>query len=528
MKVGILYNLVDHIERGFEKDIISDNEIVETVKRVQEALENIHEVVPARVRPELFSILGKTSFDIVFNLCEGLDGNVKGEAWIPAFLDIIGVPYTGSDSFTLALCLDKGKTKDILVANNIPTPRYKIFTSASQEISADLKFPLIVKPVHEDASVGISPDSVVNDESQLMQRVGHILDSYRQPALVEEYIEGRELNVAIIGNGEDIIVFPISEILFDCDDDTARIIDYEAKWINDSEMYGRTKGVCPASLPDDLERKIKKYAIKAYILMGCRDYARIDFRLRDDTPYVLEVNPNPGINVDSGFFRSAEALGLSYGKLIKNILNTAIERTGVVIQNRKRIVKESVIWSKKIFKPVRMEHINIILKWFNDPDVSRHMDDSDVLLTEEDLIEGIFVRTTDDVNFVIYDENRRKEIGFCSIYNINRSVDSGEISFLIGEEDFRNRGHGKDIIRFLCNFGIEELGLNSLLAVCSILNEPALKVFDQTGFKRIGIRSQQVNFYGEKIDEVLFEMLKDNYMQKTSYQVGLSSSKEVM
>ena len=175
-----------------------------------------------------------------------------------------------------------------------------------------------------------------------------------------------------------------------------------------------------------------------------------------------------------------------------------------------------------------MEHINIILKWFNDPDVSRHMDDSDVLLTEEDLIEGIFVRTTDDVNFVIYDEKRRKEIGFCSIYNVNGSIDSGEISFLIGEEDFRNRGHGKDIIRFLCNFGFEELGLNSLLAVCSILNEPALKVFDQTGFKRIGIRSQQVNFYGEKIDEVLFEMLKDNYMQKTSYQVGLSSSTEVM
>ena len=528
MKVGILYNVVDHIERGFEKDIISDNEIVETVKHVQEALWNVHEVVPARVRPELFSILGKTSFDIVFNLCEGLDGNVEGEAWIPAFLDILGIPYTGSDSFTLALCLDKGKTKDILFANNIPTPRYQIFTNVIQRISTDLIFPLIVKPVHEDASVGIALDSVVNDESQLMERVGHILDNYRQPALVEEYIEGRELNVAVIGNGDYISVFPISEILFNFDKDTVRIVDYEAKWINDSKMYGRTKGVCPATLSDEVERKIDEYAVKVYNLMGCRDYARIDFRLRDDTPYVLEVNPNPGINVDSGFVRSAEASGLSHDDLIKNILNAAVERTGVFIYNRKRIVKEPVIRSKIIIEPVRMEHINIILKWFNDPNVSRHMDDSDVLLTEEDLIEGIFVRTTDDVNFVIYDENRRKEIGFCSIYNINRSVDSGEISFLIGEEDFRNRGHGKDIIRFLCNFGIEELGLNSLLAVCSIRNESALKVFDQTDFKRIGLRRQQFNFHGEKIDEVLFEMLKDNYMQKTSHQVGLSSSTEVM
>ena len=511
MKVGILYNLVDHIERGFEKDVLSDNEIVETVKHVQEALWNVHEIMPIRVGPELFNILEKTSFDIVFNLCEGLDGNVKGEAWIPAFLDILGIPYTGSDSFTLALCLDKGKTKDILVANNIPTPRYQVFTYITQKISTSLRFPLIVKPVHEDASVGITPDSVVNDESQLMQRVGHILDSYRQPALVEEYIEGRELNVAVIGNSDYISVFPISEILFECDEDTPRVVDYEAKWINDSEMYGRTKGVCPATLPDEVERKIEKYAVKVYKLMGCRDYARIDFRLRDDIPYVLEVNPNPGIDVDSGFVRSAVASGLNYGELIKNILNAAVERTGLVIKNRKRTFYESVISGKIIIEPVRMEHISIILKWFNDPDVSEHMDNPGNTYTEEELIETFFIRSNNDVNFIIYDKNRRKEIGFCSIYNVNESEECGEISFLIGEEDFRNRGHGKDIIRFLCNVGFEELALNSLLAACKLQNEPALKVFEQIGFKKNGIRRQQNNFDDDRADEVLFEMSKNDY-----------------
>lgn len=512
MKIGILYNVVDRMERGFEEDILSDNEIVGTVQHVQAALRKEHLVVPVRVRPELFSILRATSFDIIFNLCEGIDGNVMGETWVPAFLDIFGIPYTGSNSFTLALCLDKGKTKDILMANSIPTPPYQVFTNISERISTDLNFPLIVKPVHEDASVGITLDSVVHDEAQLMQRIEHVLDNYCQPALVEEYIEGREINVAIIGNGGHISILPFSEILFDYDDDTARVVDYEAKWIDDSRTYGRTRGVCPASLPPGVEKRIREYAVKAYELTGCQDYARVDFRLREDIPYVLEVNPNPGINVDSGFVRSAKASGLDYEGLIRNILNAAVKRTDLKsINGRKPCNNEKAMSGNIIVKPVGMEHICEILKWFNDPEVSKHMDNPDNVYTEEGLIESFFIRTTGDENLVIYDKKRREEIGFASIYEINESNKSGEIAFLIGEKDFRGRGHGKAIIRFLCRIGFEKLALNSLLAVCTIRNKPAIKVFEQTGFKKIGIRRQHHDFHGEKIDEVLFEILRSDY-----------------
>jgi len=326
MKIGILYNLVDRIERGLEIDKLSDNEIIETVEHAQKALENEHEVIPVRVRRELLTQLTRESFDFVFNLCEGIDGKVKGESWIPALLDIIGIPYTGSDSLSLGLCLDKIKTKQLLVANNILTPDYQVFYDPSQKLNPTLKFPLITKPANEDASVGITIDSVVHDENNLFKRIEFLLNNYRQPVIVEEYIDGRELNVAIIGNGDSVEVLPVSEIVFDFNENLPKIVGYEAKWIEDSEMFKKTAGVCPAELPAHIETQIKKLATDAYNTAGCRDYARVDFRLKDDTLYLLEINPNPGINIDSGFVRSAMAGGLSYNELIQKILSLSMER----------------------------------------------------------------------------------------------------------------------------------------------------------------------------------------------------------
>ncbi len=326
MKIGILYNLVDCIERGFEIDKLSDNEISGTVEYVRRALEKEHEVIPIRIRRELLPQLTRESFDFVFNLCEGIEGDVQGEALIPALLDIIKIPYTGSDSLTLGLCIDKIKTKHLLIANNIPTPDYQVFYNSSQKLNSGLTFPLIVKPAHEDASVGITVDSVVNNEPALFKRIEFIIKNYRETALVEEYIDGRELNVSILGNGNSIEVLPISEIVFDFNENAPNIVSYEAKWLMESEMFQKTYGVCPANLPADIELNIKKIAIDAYKITGCRDYARVDFRMEKNVPYVLEVNPNPGINIDSGFVRSASAEGLSYNGLIKKILSTAVKR----------------------------------------------------------------------------------------------------------------------------------------------------------------------------------------------------------
>lgn len=182
MKIGVLYNLVENPERGFEIDMLSDNKIIETVEAVQIALEDEHEVIPVRMRRDLIPQLTHESFDFIFNLCEGIDGNVKGEYWVTSFLDMIGIPYTGSDSLTLGLCLDKIKTKQLLIANNIKTPKYQIFNGEQSKfkfsnnkpkspLKFPLKFPLIVKPSNEDGSVGISVDSIAYNELQLLERV---------------------------------------------------------------------------------------------------------------------------------------------------------------------------------------------------------------------------------------------------------------------------------------------------------------------------------------------------------------------
>lgn len=311
MKIGILYNLVENIERGLEIDKLSDNKVIATVNDVKRVLESKHEVIPVRVNRDLFSRLSAKSFDFVFNLCEGIDGNVQGRSWIPAILDMLGIKYTGSDSFTLGLCLDKIKTKQLLIANNILTPKYKVFYNLSDLDVMDsnvldlsgyaLKFPLIVKPSHKDASVRIS-DSVVHNERDLLKRVDYILNTYKQPALVEEYIDGRELSVAVVGNGNSIDVMPVSEALFDFDKDIPR------------------------------KMRIKKIVLNCYNITGCRDYATVDFRLKDDEIYVLEINPNPSIGAKTAFAAAAESKGLSYNDLVYRILSEAIKRYNLNLQ----------------------------------------------------------------------------------------------------------------------------------------------------------------------------------------------------
>ena len=326
MKIGILYNLIDRIECGLEIDLLSENEIAGVAEDVLKILADKHEVIPVRIRRELLPCLNKKSFDLIFNLCEGIDANPHGEAWVAGLLDIIGIPYTGSDSLTLGLCLNKAQTKHLFKANNIPTPHYQVFSDSSQRPASELKFPLFVKPSCEDASIGIKTDSVVYNKPELSKKVEFILKNYHQPALVEEYIDGRELNAAIIGNGDSLDVLPISEIVFKSCADLPNIVSYEAKWIEDSEMFQKTVGTCPSNLPEDIEREIRRLAIDAYHLTGCRDYARVDFRLKDGVPYILEVNPNPSIKIDSGFARSASAAGISYNELIGRILLEATKR----------------------------------------------------------------------------------------------------------------------------------------------------------------------------------------------------------
>ena len=332
MRVGILYNLVDKVERGRDIDKLADNEVYQTAHAVKEALSKRgHETELVRITPfisklkeQIDSFQGK--YDLIFNLAEGVGSSVIAEPKIVHYLKKAGIPFTGCDAYSLALCMNKIKTKEALVKNNIPTPSYQLFKNHADALNESLKFPLIVKPLHEDGSIGITTDSIANDEQELRERVKNIVEEYKQPAIVEEYIDGREINAAIIGN-EKPEALPLSEIIFNFPENIPKIVSFEAKWLEESEQYKGTVGKCPAELPDDVTQSIVETAKKAFKTVRCSDYARVDFRIRDGQLYVLEVNPNPCINPNgAGFIRSANAAGYSYDDIINKIIEVANQR----------------------------------------------------------------------------------------------------------------------------------------------------------------------------------------------------------
>ena len=263
--------------------------------------------------------------EVIFNLCEGFWGDSRKEMHIAALFDLLGYPYTGSPPLSLGLTQDKVRTKDVLVRHGLPTPGYVLVKTGEQfpRIS-DLIFPLFVKPRLEDASLGITSESIVENEPELKKRIRYIHDTYRQGALVEEFIDGREINAAVLGNTSSETL-PLSEIRFS--QDLARpIVSYAGKWLEESAEFANTEPVCPAPLKVQEEIRLRDVALRAYKLLECRDYARVDIRLRDGVPYILEVNANPDISPSAGLARAALAAELSYPKLIDRILNMALER----------------------------------------------------------------------------------------------------------------------------------------------------------------------------------------------------------
>jgi D-alanine-D-alanine ligase len=266
--------------------------------------------------------------DIVFNLCEGAFENSLFEMNVAALLELYGLKFTGSGPMALGLALNKGLTKDILSRRGIPTADYCVVKDTPVRLSNGLRFPLIVKPLSEDASIGIEADAVVKNVEELEKRAEYVLHNYYQPALVEEYIEGREFNISVLGNGSEKRTLPPSEIDFsDYPEGVPRICGYEAKWITASPLYIKSPPVCPANIPDSLAGELREVALKAYDAIGCHDYARVDLRLGTDGELsVIEVNPNPDISTDAGLARAAKSAGLEYHQLIGEIVRVAAAR----------------------------------------------------------------------------------------------------------------------------------------------------------------------------------------------------------
>ena len=329
LKVAIIFNATGQPAKGEAIDRLAEAGVIDEVKAVERALRQLNiqfrTILVKNNIVDLVSELRTYDPRVVINLCESVFGESHLEMSIPCLLELLRIPYTGSSSLSLGLCQNKGLAKDVLTAHGIPTPKYRVIFSGEEEISG-LSYPLMVKPLREDASIGISEESVVREDVELRTRVKYIRENYHQPALVEEYIEGRELNVAILGN-DPPQVLPISEILFlNMGADQPKLVNYQAKWVEESDAYKSTKPVCPAPLAPLLRDLVASTALKAYKVLGCRDYARIDIRLRDGVPYVLEANPNPDISPGVGFHRSLKAAGIAYEDFIRRLINFALNR----------------------------------------------------------------------------------------------------------------------------------------------------------------------------------------------------------
>jgi D-alanine-D-alanine ligase len=332
----VLFNeaTIEEIEGSYEKAYPS-TVLREEVGAIEEALReggfNPYLLPIENFSKELVQTLSRLSPKFVFNLCEQLNGKPELEMCVAGLLELMGIPYTGSGPLALGLALGKHQVKQTLRAAGVWSARGYVLARGHKPDPRWNHYPVMVKPAHEDGSLGINSGSVCFDYAQLEKQASYIHNIYVQEALVEEYLDGREFNVSILGD-RNPEVLAISEIDFSgMPKDEPRIVSYRGKWDEESPMYRGTEPICPAVLPKRLENRIKDIALRSYKCVGCRDYARIDMRTNAGGQLrVLEVNPNPDISPMAGFARAARVAGYSYSDVILRISQFAIERGATI------------------------------------------------------------------------------------------------------------------------------------------------------------------------------------------------------
>lgn len=302
--------------------------VLEEARAVSQALEELgYSITQLPLSPPLEqarAALMRLNADLVFNLFEGFPGYPETEAAMANLLSDISLTYTGCPGRALALALDKGKAKALLEAEGVHTPAHQTITTETLP-TFRLSYPCIVKPCTEDASHGISEESIVKDSASLQRQVARICELFDGRALVEEFIGGREFNVTILGTAQPQAL-PISEIVYSLPPGLPRILTFAAKWEPQSAYFQGTRPVCPAQIDIETQKLIVRTALLAFKLLDCSGYARVDMRLGPaDKLYVLEVNPNPDISPDSGAARQARAAGMTYRQFIEAIALLALE-----------------------------------------------------------------------------------------------------------------------------------------------------------------------------------------------------------
>jgi len=333
VRILVLYNIARDLKKGVESDLICEQEISIIVPLVAELLRlRVFKVDTLETTFNLWEELKrmKCHFDIVLNMAEAFGGGNSNETLVPAMLEALQIPFTGASSYNMQLTLDKEKSKLVAMGYGILVPPYQIFRRVDDSLSPYLSFPLIVKPIREEGSIGIYQDSVVKNEDELRRKVQDTISRYKQPALVEQFIVGREISVGVIGNYGDLHVFPPLEFLFEgTNSDLEKIRSYEYKWGGKKEQMVR------ADLSNAIVEVLIRNSEVVFIATECRDYARFDYRLAEDgKTYLLETNYNPGIGPNTHGLNNTLTMmasfdGYTFEDLVERIVRIAIQREGL-------------------------------------------------------------------------------------------------------------------------------------------------------------------------------------------------------
>lgn len=326
--IGIVYN-VYKTNVGRDDERISEESVEIAAQDVFEAIQTSgYSPIMLPLDSDILEFLHQTnnkSVTILINLCEGFRGKAQLEGHVAALFELMQWSYTGNPARTLAICQDKFKTKMLLQSYGLPCAAGVLAYDAVE--TSRLNYPLIVKPNYEDASLGIYSNSVVHNQKELSQQIESIKKKYDQPPIVEEFIVGREFNVAVLEEKEPRAL-PVSEIDFsNMPEGMPHICSYEAKWYEEHALYQGTVPICPARIGDTLRKRLQQLAVAAFRVMECRDYARIDFRISDSGEiYILEVNPNPDISLNAGYARALKAAGMNYSQFWHVLINNTLRR----------------------------------------------------------------------------------------------------------------------------------------------------------------------------------------------------------
>ena len=344
-RVALLYNLKHNVplEPGAPSDALAEYDSMETVQALEDALQaGGHQVIPLEGDETLVDTIRQADPDIAFNICEGHRGDAR-ESQVPALLEMLGLPYTGSNILAHALSLDKAMAKRVWRDSGLPTAPFQVFHHGDEPLDGQLIFPLFVKPVREGSGMGINARSIVEEETALREQVGWLIRTYRQPALVEGYLPGREFTVGLLGNtpalgrrrssgvynpSTGFHIFPVLEV------DVTPVAEAGGLYTSHVKMDLplAPNYLCPAPIEPALAEELGRLAVAAFESIGALDVARVDFRLgADGRPYLMEINTLPGLNPTySDLVIMARAEGMEYATLINEILHLALDRYGLV------------------------------------------------------------------------------------------------------------------------------------------------------------------------------------------------------